>query len=56
MCVTNTVFQEYYRRGLKGLDIERDAAFTGEQESVMLQECNGDVNQTFAYVLVTYLC
>eukprot|EP00605_Chrysophyceae_sp_TOSAG23-4_P001706 GSChrysophyteH1.ASY1.ANO1.1875.1 assembled CDS len=32
LCVTNTVFQDYYRRSL-----------------VKLEECNGDVNQTFAY-------
>jgi len=49
LCVTNTVFQSYYRRGLRGQDIDKDAGFTDEQKKVKLEVCNDDVNQTFAY-------
>ena len=47
LCVTNSVFADYYRRGLvQGGD---SAGYTAEQQDIKLEECNDDVNQTFAY-------
>jgi phospholipase C len=49
LCVTNSVFKDYYRRGLRGEEIEADSQYTIEQQKVTLETCDDDVNQTFAY-------
>ena len=47
LCVTNSVFADFYRRGLaRSSD---GAGYSEEQQQIRLEVCVGDVNQTFAY-------
>lgn len=52
LCVTNSVFADYYRRALREGEKApeySDALYSDKERGITLQECDDDVNQTFAY-------